>query len=130
MAELSERVRSMIEAPNLAFLAELMEDGSPHVSPVWITLEDGKISFNTAIGRLKERNMRRDARVAVSIARQDDPYDKIDIRGRVAELIEGDEAERQIDELAKKYVGEDTYPWRRPGEARVKVVVEPLVVAE
>lgn len=130
MAELSERTRSMIEAPNLAFLAELMEDGSPHVSPVWITLEDGKISFNTAVGRLKERNMRRDARVAISIAREDDPYDKIDIRGRVVELIEGDEAERQIDELAQKYIGEDTYPWRRPGEARVKVVVEPLVVAE
>ncbi len=129
MAKLSEKVRSMIEAPNLAFLAEVMEDGSPHVSPVWITLEDGNISFNTAVGRLKERNMRRDSRVAISLADKDNFYDKVDIRGRVVELIEGDEAERQIDELAKKYIGEDTYPWRRPGEVRVKVVVEPVAVA-
>jgi PPOX class probable F420-dependent enzyme len=119
----------LIEAPNLAFLAEVMEDGSPHVSPVWITLEDGNISFNTAVGRLKERNMRRDSRVAISLADKDNFYEKVDIRGRVVELVEGDEAERQIDELAKKYIGQDTYPWRRPGEVRVKVVVKPVAVA-
>lgn len=129
MAELSEKVRNLIEAPNLAFLAEVMEDGSPHVSPVWITLEGGNISFNTAVGRLKERNMRRDSRVAISLADKDNFYDKVDIRGRVVELVEGDEAERQIDELAKKYIGQDTYPWRRPGEVRVKVVVKPVAVA-
>lgn len=129
MAELSEKVRNLIEAPNLAFLAEVMEDGSPHVSPVWITLEDGNISFNTAVGRLKERNMRRDSRVAISLADKDNFYEKVDIRGRVVELIEGDAAERQIDELAKKYIGQDTYPWRRPGEVRVKVVVKPVAVA-
>ncbi|HXV32821.1 MAG TPA: PPOX class F420-dependent oxidoreductase [Gaiellaceae bacterium] len=129
MAELSDRARRIIEAPNLAFLAEVMEDGSPHVSPVWIALENGYITFNTAVGRLKDRNMRRDPRVAISIAERDDFYDKIDIRGRVVAIVEGEEAERQIDELAKKYIGRDTYPWRRPGEARVKVLVEPLVVA-
>jgi PPOX class probable F420-dependent enzyme len=129
LAELSEKVRNLIEAPNLAFLAEVMEDGSPHVSPVWITLEDGNISFNTAVGRLKERNMRRDSRVAISLADKDNFYEKVDIRGRVVELVEGDEAERQIDELAKKYIGQDTYPWRRPGEVRVKVVVKPVAVA-
>ena len=56
--------------------------------------------------------MRRDPRVAISIADKDDPYDKVDIRGRVVEIVEGEEAERQIDALAKKYIGEDTYPWR------------------
>jgi PPOX class probable F420-dependent enzyme len=130
MAELSDRVRSMIERPNLAFLAEVMEDGSPHVSPVWVALEDGHITFNTAVGRLKEENLRRDPRLALSIAERDDFYDKVDIRGRVVAIVEGDEAERQIDELAKKYIGQDTYPWRRPGEVRVKFVVEPLTVAE
>jgi PPOX class probable F420-dependent enzyme len=107
-----------------------MEDGSPHVSPVWIALENGYITFNTAVGRLKDRNMRRDPRVAISIAERDDPYDKVDIRGQVVRIVEGEEAERQIDELAQKYIGKETYPWRRPGEVRVKVVVEPLVVAE
>ena len=130
MAELSDRVRRIIEAPNLAFLAEVMEDGSPHVSPVWIALENGFLTFNTAVGRLKDRNMRRDPRVAISIAEKDDFYDKVDIRGRIVKIVEGEEAERQIDELAQKYIGKETYPWRRPGEVRVKVLVEPLVVAE
>ena len=129
MAELDDSTRSKIEGPNLAFLAEVMEDGSPHVSPVWIDHENGHLTFNTAIGRLKERNIRRDARVALSIADRDDPFSKVDIRGRVVEIIEGEEAERQIDALARKYIGQDTYPWRRPGEVRVKVLVEPLVVA-
>ena len=115
MAELDDSTRSKIEGPNLAFLAEVMEDGSPHVSPVWIDHENGHLTFNTAIGRLKERNIRRDARVALSIADRDDPFSKVDIRGRVVEIIEGEEAERQIDALAKKYIGQDTYPWRRPG---------------
>jgi len=129
VAELNDKARSLIEGPNLAFLAEVMEDGSPHVSPVWIELEDGHLTFNTAVGRLKERNMRRDPRVALSIADKDDPYDKVDIRGRVVEIVQGEEAEDQIDALAKKYIGQDTYPWRRPDEVRLKVLVEPLVVA-
>ena len=129
MVELNDTVRSKIEAPNLAFLAEVMEDGSPHVSPVWIGLENRYITFNTAVGRVKERNMRRDPRVAISIADKDDFYDKVDIRGRVVEMIEGEEADRQIDLLAKKYLGKDEYPWRNPAETRIKVLVEPVAVA-
>ncbi len=129
MAELSDNVRSKVEAPNLAFLADVMKDGSPHVSPVWIALENGYITFNTAAGRVKERNMRRDPRVAISIADKDNFYDKVDIRGRVVEMIEGEEADRQIDELAKKYLGKDEYPWRNPEETRIKVLVEPVAVA-
>ena len=67
--------------------------------------------------------------MAISVADKDDPYRKVDIRGRVVEMIEGEEADRQIDQLAKKYLGEDEYPWRNPAETRVKVLVEPLVVA-
>jgi PPOX class probable F420-dependent enzyme len=128
MARLSDSEREKIEAPNLAFLATVMEDGSPQVSPVWIAMEDDNITFNTALGRLKEQNMRRDARVAISVANRDDIYDRVTIRGRVTEMIEGEEAERQIDDLARKYLGRN-YPWRKEGEARLKVVVEPLVVA-
>jgi len=129
MAQLDDNARSKIEGPNLAFLADVMEDGSPHVSPVWIALENGYITFNTAVGRVKEKNMRRDPRVAISIADKDNFYNKVDIRGRVVEMIEGEEADRQIDQLAKKYLGKDEYPWRNPAETRVKVLVEPLVVA-
>ena len=127
MAQLSESDREKIEAPNLAFLATVMEDGSPQLSPVWIAMEDDKITFNTALGRLKERNMRRDPRVAISVANRDDIYDRVTIRGRVVEMIEGEIAERQIDELSRKYLGMDYS--HKPGEARLKVVVEPGVVA-
>jgi len=128
MARLDDSAREKIEAPNLAFLATVMEDGSPQVSPIWIAMEDGNITFNTALGRLKEKNMRRDPRVAISVADRDDIYDRVTIRGRVLEMIDGEGAERQIDDLARKYLGTD-YPWRKPGENRLKVVVEPVVVA-
>ena len=130
MAELSDSARKTIDAPNLAFLATVMRDGSPQVTPVWIARENENLTFNTAIGRVKERNIRRDPRVAISIADRDDPYDKVCVRGRVIEIVEGEEADRQIDELAKKYTGNDRYPWRRPGEIRIKVIVEPYSVAE
>ena len=126
MARLDDSAREKIEAPNLAFLATVMEDGSPQVSPIWIAMEDGNITFNTALGRLKEKNMRRDPRVALSVADQDDIYDQVTIRGRVLELIDGDVAEHQIDDLAR--VPRFDYPWRKPSD-RLKVVVEPVVVA-
>ena len=129
MAQLDENTRSKIEAPNFAFLATLMKDGSPQVSPVWIALEDGRLTFNTTVGHVKDRNIRRDPRVAISVADKENPYEKVCIRGRVVEIVEGEEAERQIDALARKYLGQDTYPWRNPGDARVKVVVEPESVS-
>jgi PPOX class probable F420-dependent enzyme len=127
MAELSDSEREKIEAPNLAFLATVMEDGSPQVSPIWIAMEDDRITFNTALGRLKERNMRRDPRVAISVANSDDIYDRVTIRGRVVEMIDGEVAERQIDDLSRKYLGTDYS--HKPGEARLKVVVEPRVIS-
>jgi PPOX class probable F420-dependent enzyme len=129
MAELSDSARAKIDAPNLAFLATVMEDGSPQVTPVWIGRENGRLTFNTAVGRVKERNMRRDPRIAVSIASKDDPFDKVVIRGRVVEMIEGEEADRHIDELAKKYLGVDRYPGHTPEETRIKVLVEPISVS-
>ena len=91
MAGLSERARELLTGTNFAFLAELMEDGSPHVSPVWIDVEGDLVLVNTAKGRLKEANMRRDPRVAISISPDGDPYTHVDIRGRVVEIREGDE---------------------------------------
>ena len=129
MTELNAKARSLLDGPHLAYLATVMEDGSPHVSPVWIAREDDQITFNTAVGRVKEKNMRRDPRVAISIADKEDFFRKVDIRGRVVEMVDGEEADRQIDALAKKYLGKDRYPGHNPAVTRVKVVVEPVAVA-
>ena len=130
MAELSDKARTLIEEPNLGFLATVMEDGSPQVSPVWVDLENGYVRVNTATGRVKDANIRRDPRVAISVADRNNQYSKVDIRGRVVDIVEGDEAERHIDSLAKKYMDEDVYPWRRADERRVLVRIEPERVSE
>ncbi len=130
MAELSEKARQLIEEPNFGYVATIMEDGSPQVSPVWVDLEDGLVVFNTAVGRVKEKNMRRDPRVAISIANRDKQYEKVDIRGRVVDFVEGEEADRHIDKMAQKYIGEEKYPWKAPGEQRLIVKIEPERISE
>jgi PPOX class probable F420-dependent enzyme len=129
MAELSDKARKLFEAPNLLFVATVNRDGSPQVTPVWTHTEDGFVTFNTARGRAKERNMRREPRIGLSIASRDDSMEKVDLAGRVVEMIEGDEAEAQIDDLSEKYIGQRPYPWRR-GEERIKVLIEPVRIHE
>jgi PPOX class probable F420-dependent enzyme len=124
MAELSEKARKLFDGPNYLFVATQNPDGSPQVTPVWTSLRNGYIAFNTAVGRVKERNLRRDPRIGLSITARDDPWDKADVRGRVVEFIEGEEAEAHIDDLSEKYVGQRPYPWRKQGERRVIVVIE------
>jgi PPOX class probable F420-dependent enzyme len=128
MAELSEKARKLFTGPNYLFVGTINSDGSPQVTPVWTDLQDGRIRFNTAIGRVKERNLRRDPRIAMSITARDDPWNKVDVRGRVVDFIEGDEADRHIDDLSEKYTGQRPYPWRQPDEKRVIVVIEPARV--
>ena len=130
MAELSEKARALIEEPNVGFLATLMPDGSPQVSPVWVDLDNGYVRFNTAVGRVKEKNIRRDPRVAISVADRNDPETKIDIRGRAVDIVEGDEAEEHIDALSEKYRGERPFIGRPPGQRRVLVRVQPEHVSD
>ena len=130
MAELSEKARKLFEDPNFLFVATINPDGSPQVTPVWTELDNGHITFNTAVGRVKERNMRRDPRVGLSITARDDPMNKVDIAGRVVDFVEGDEAFAQIDDLAEKYIGQRPYPWLREDEKRVKILIEPVRVHE
>ncbi len=125
---LSEGVKKLFLEPNFAHLATLMPDGSPQVSPVWVDVEGDRILVNTAEGRAKPRNVRRDPRVAISIHRQDNPYSSAFIRGRVVEIThEG--AEDHIHKMAKKYLGQDRYPYLQPGEQRVILVIEPQQVS-
>ena len=123
-ATLSENVKKLFLEPNFAHLATIMPDGSPQVTPVWVEMEGDRIVVNTAEGRIKPRNVRRDPRVALSIVRQENPYQAAYIRGRVVELRrEG--SDESIDRLAKKYIGQARYPWRAPGEQRLMLVIEP-----
>ena len=130
MATLTGKAVELITKPNFAYIATLKHDGSPHVSPVWIDLSGDKILVNTALGRVKEKNVRRDPRVAISVGDKDNQYDKVDIGGRVVEFIEGEEADRSIDALAKKYLGVDDYPYRKQDEERLILLIEPLWVSE
>ena len=110
-----------------ANLATLMPDGSPQVTPVWFDYRDGKIRVNTAKGRVKARNMQQGSPVALAIMDPDNPYRYIQVRGRVRRVTENG-ADAHIDSLAKKYINEDKYPWRRPGETRVTYEIEPTAV--
>ena len=119
---LSEKARALIARPVLASLTTLGRDGSPQVTPLWIDRDSDDLVFNTAKGRVKERHMAADPRVAVSVVDPDDPYNVVALRGTVVDITT-DGADAHIDALAKKYLGVDTYPMRREGEVRVKVRV-------
>ena len=130
MPELTDKARRLFKGPNLLFVATINADGSPQVTPVWTELDNGNISFNTAVGRVKERNLRRDPRVGLSITSRENPMDKVDIAGRVVDFGEGDAAYAHIDDLAEKYIGQRPDPWLREDAQRLKVVIEPVRVHE
>ena len=129
MAEtLEEKVLALFEGPNFAHLATVNADGSPQVSPVWVDVEGELIRVNTARGRLKDRNMTRDPRVALSITHRDDPYVRASVRGRVVEVTE-EGAVEHIDLLSEKYDGVRPYPSLTPGMVRVIYKIRPERVA-
>jgi PPOX class probable F420-dependent enzyme len=107
-----------------AHLATVMPDGKPQVTPIWVDYDGGKVVFNTAEGRQKDKNLQRDARVALSILDPDNPYRYLEVRGRIVERTHSG-ADQHIDAMAKKYLGQDKYPFRQPNEVRVIYKVEP-----
>ena len=118
---LSDDVKALVRDANFAHLATLMADGSPQNAPVWVDLDGDRILVNTAEGRTKPANDRRDPRVAISIADQDHPYRAAFIRGRVVDLVhEG--ADAHIDKMSQKYHGRDYT--HQPGQQRVIFVIE------
>ncbi len=123
-AEIPAQFRDLFQKKAFAHLATLGRDGSPQVNPVWVDFDGRHVRINSARGRAKDRNMRRTARVALSIQDPDNPYRYLEVRGRVIEVTTSG-AEAHIDALAKKYLGLDTYPHRRPGEQRVIYKIEP-----
>jgi PPOX class probable F420-dependent enzyme len=124
-------IAKLFEEKNFAFLATLMKDGSPQVTPTWIDIDksNNTILVNTAKGRVKHRNISRDPRVGVSVVESSNPYHMVSVRGRVIEQINGREADDHIDKMAKKYLGKDKYPGRTPGEERLLLRIKPEQVA-
>lgn len=127
MSQLGERKRRFLEEnPFVGTVTTLRADGSPHSTIVWVDVEDGKVSFNTARGRAKSEHLEQDPRASVLVVDPNDSYKWVSVSGPAQLTEEG--ADAQIDKLAKKYMGAETYPWRKSDETRVKVVIEPQQV--
>ena len=118
-----EKYRDLFQKKAFASFTTLMPDGSPQTTPVWVDYQNGQIWINSAVGRQKDRNVRRDPRVALAIIDPDNPYRYVEVRGRVSEITQ-DGADAHIDRMAQKYMGKDKYPFRQPGEQRVLYKIE------
>jgi PPOX class probable F420-dependent enzyme len=118
------RAEELLKGKNFCNVASLRADGTVHGVPVWVDIQDNRPVLNSAEGRSWVRNLERDPRVTLTVQNLENPYEYLEIRGRVAERTR-DGADEHIDSLAKKYMGVDEYPLRQPGEQRVIIRVEP-----
>jgi PPOX class probable F420-dependent enzyme len=121
-----DAVAALLEAPNCAVISTYNEDGSILSAVVWISLEDGVLAVNSAEGRRWPSNLDRDGRITAVVYPPDNPYEYVEIRGTTAGTNE--DADDHIDRLAKKYIGQDTYPYRADGEVRRKYPIAPELV--
>jgi PPOX class probable F420-dependent enzyme len=123
-ATIDGRSAELLEAKNFCNVSTINADGSVHAAPVWVDVQDGLAVLNTAEGRVWPRNLERDPRVTLTVPNLENPYEYVSIRGRVAERTH-DGADAHIDALAKKYLDQDSYPFRQPGERRLILRIEP-----
>ena len=126
---LSPGLQQLLSEPAFCQVATLMPDGAPHLTQVWVSTDGEHLLVNTFEGAKKLRNVRRDPRVAVNVVDPGNAWRLAQVRGRVVGITtEG--ADDHIDELARKYLGADRYPWRQPGQVRVKVTIAPERINE
>ncbi|MEV1174015.1 PPOX class F420-dependent oxidoreductase [Nonomuraea sp. NPDC049784] len=118
---LNPDVRRVLDGTSLAHLATVLPDGSPHTVPLWVGTHGDHVVFLTGPHSRKARNLRRDPRVALSLAPADNPFQPVILRGRVIEWLEGDAAWEIIDQISTKYIGK---PYSRE-EERIVAIVEP-----
>jgi PPOX class probable F420-dependent enzyme len=124
VAKLTEQQRAFLrDNPFPAAVTTLRRDGSPHSTIVWIDEVDGEVWFNTAVGRAKERHIRHDPRVSVLVLDPANQYRWVSVSGSATLQREG--ADEHIDKLAKKYLGQDRYPWHDPNQERIIVRIRP-----
>jgi PPOX class probable F420-dependent enzyme len=123
VATLDEKARRFLEEPFVGEVTTLRPNGSPHTTVVWVDVDDDGVTFNTAVGRAKERYLHKDPRVSLIVVDPQNAYRWVSIDGTAELTTEG--ADAQIDKLAKKYLGQDEYPWRKPEEERITVRIRP-----
>jgi len=118
------RAEELLKAKNFVVISTKRPDGTIHSAPAWVDVQDGRPVLNTAEGRAWPTNLKHDPQVSLIVQNHENPYQYVAIRGRVAEeTTEG--ADEHIDAMAKKYLDQDTYPFRQPGEQRVIIRVQP-----
>lgn len=118
------RAEELLKGKNFVVISTLRADGTIHAAPAWVDVQDGRPVVNSAEGRAWPTNLRRDPRVTLTVQNLENPYEYVTIRGRVSEQTT-DGADEHIDALAKKYLGQDSYPYRQPGEQRVILRIDP-----
>ncbi len=121
---MDDKIIKLFEEPNLVFIATIMKDGSPQLSPVWADFKDEHVLVNTAEGRIKHKNILRDPRVAISVVNHNNPLDMTTIRGKVVDIIP-DYEYKHANKLTKKYIGKEFYPFKQPGEKRITFKILP-----
>jgi len=125
MSKLTDSSRKLLEGKNLLYIGTINRDGTPQITPVWVDTDGTHVLVNTAVGRVKQKNVTRDPRVTLALNTPTDFYDVALIRGRVIEQITGPQADKHIDKLAKKYIDKDVYPWHNTNEKRVILKIKP-----
>ena len=129
MAEpIPEKYLDLFKKSAFANLGTLMRDGSPQVTPVWVDYDGKYVRVNSALGRVKDKNMRRDPRISLAIQDPDNPYRYLEIRGKVVDITQNG-ADEHINGLSQKYLGKPVYPGRQPGEVRVMYKIEPQKIS-
>ena len=123
MATLTDKARTFLEQPFVGEVTTLRPDGSPHTTVVWVDVDTDEVIFNTAVGRAKERYLRKDPRVSLIVVDPENSYRWVSVSGTAELSTEG--ADDEIDRLAKKYLGKDEYPWRSAEEQRINVRIRP-----
>jgi PPOX class probable F420-dependent enzyme len=119
-----EKYLDLFEKPAFGVLGTVMKDGSPQVTPIWIDYDGKHVRFNSALGRVKDKNLRRDPRVSITVMDPQNPYRYLQIRGKVVDISQNG-ADDHINGLSLKYLNKPVYPFRQPGEQRVLYKVEP-----
>jgi PPOX class probable F420-dependent enzyme len=123
-SSIPEKFANLFDKPVFASLATVMPDGSPQVTPVWVDYDGKHVLFNSALGRVKDKNVRRDPRVSLAVQDPENPYRYVEVRGRVVEITQ-DGADEHINKLSQKYLGKPVYPFRQSAEVRVLYKIKP-----
>jgi len=124
LSTIPDKYRDLFDKRAFGQFATLMKDGTPQVTPVWCDFDGKHVRVNSAVGRIKDKNVRRNPNVAISLQDPENPYRYLTVRGTVEEITQ-DGADAHIDQLAKKYLGKDKYPYRHPSEVRVIYKIRP-----